>query len=229
MKPTTKKLIFIAGISVIIIISAIIAIHRIVAANSQGRTFDSACETPHNSVGLLLATSPRTADGSRNLHFDSRIEAAALLFKAGKIDWIIASGGDYRAKVENGADEPQAIRDSLVARGVPAERILPDYEGTRTLNSIVKAKDVFGLDSVTIISQKFHNERAIYLADRAGMHAIGFNAAPAPVFPNRLRNELREYPARVKMFIDIITHKKADVKTGSIQIPTDQAINLSDE
>lgn len=219
MNPTIRKRLLIACTAPAMIIAITVAIHRIVASNADGRTFSSTADIPHNKVGLLLATSPNTADGTRNLHFDSRINAAAELFNAGKIDWIIASGGDYRSTEENGADEPQAIRDSLTARGIPADRILTDYEGTRTLNSIVKAKKVYGLDSVTIISQKFHNERSIYLADRIGLHAIAFDAAPVPVLANRFRNELREYLARVKMFLDILTRKEADVKAGSQPIP----------
>lgn len=104
----------------------------------------------------------------------------------------------------NGCDEPQAILDSLVARGIPAQRVILDYDGTRTLNSIAKAKEVYGLNSLTLISQKYHNERAIYLAEKHGIHAIGYNAQPSPIRRNRIKNTLREYLARVKMFIDFM-------------------------
>ena len=103
-----------------------------------------------------------------------------------------------------GCDEPKSILDSLVARGVPAERIILDYEGTTTRNSIYKAGQIYALDSVTIISQKDHNERAIFLANLCQIKAVGYNAAPSHIRRNRIKNTLREYLARVKMFGSII-------------------------
>lgn len=176
----------------------------VVTANSRGKTFDNASDIPYNKVGLLLATSPITPGGTYNYYFDNRIKAADELYKAGKIEFIIASGGDYTQTQKNGCDEPQTILDSLVAQGIPANRIILDYDGTRTLNSIAKAKEVYNLDSLTLISQKYHNERAIYLANKYGIHAIGYNAQPSPIRRNRIKNTLREYLARVKMFIDLM-------------------------
>lgn len=127
-----------------------------------------------------------------------------------KIEYIIASGGNYTSDKNNphGCDEPAAIRDSLIARGIPAKRIILDYQGTRTLNSIVKAKEVYNLDSLTLISQKYHNERAIRLADHYGLHAIGYNAAPSPILSSRIKNALREFAARVKLVFDLMFGEK---------------------
>lgn len=140
--------------------------YYVVVWNAIGQTFESVDSVPRNKAGLLLGTSPITPQGAHNFYFDNRITATEELYKSGKIDFIIASGGDYTKAQKNGCDEPQAIHDSLVARGVPTDRIILDYEGTRTLNSIVKAKEVYGLNSLTLISQKYHNERAIYLANK---------------------------------------------------------------
>ena len=96
----------------------------VVTANSRGKTFDNASDIPYNKVGLLLATSPITPGGTYNYYFDNRIKAADELYKAGKIEFIIASGGDYTQTQKNGCDEPQAILDSLVAQGIPANRII---------------------------------------------------------------------------------------------------------
>lgn len=178
--------------------------YGLVSWNASGRTFDDVKDIPHNKFALLLATSPITPEGAHNFYFDNRIKATDELYKAGKIDYIIASGGDYTKGQKFGCDEPAAIRDSLVARGIPEDRIILDYEGTRTLNSIVKAKHVFNLDSVTLISQKYHNERAIYLADKFDLYTIGYNAAPSHIRRNRIKNTVREIFARPKMFIDII-------------------------
>ena len=199
-----KTLLYFLGTGVVILISLLIT-YEIVSLNASERTFDNFKDIPHNKVGLLLATSPITPNGEHNFYFSNRIKATEDLYKNGKIDYIIASGGDYTTLQEFGCDEPQAIRDSLVTRGIPKDRIILDYDGTRTLNSIVKAKDVYGLNAVTLISQKYHNERAIYLADKIGLNAIGYNSESSPIRRKRIKNLFREIFARPKMFIDLAT------------------------
>ena len=118
----------------------------IVSINASGRTYDDADSIPHRRVGLILGTSPiSTWNGRRNYYFDYRIQAGAELYKAGKVDWLVVSGGDYR-KSHNGYDEPCAMRDSLIRQGVDSTRIILDYDGTRTLNSIAKMRDVYCQD-----------------------------------------------------------------------------------
>lgn len=204
-KQAIRKSLVCLGIIISGIVIIMVSCYLIVVVNASSRTFDKVEDVPHNKVGLLLATSPITPGGARNFYFDNRIKAADELYKAGKIDYIIASGGDYTKDRNNphGCDEPASIRDSLAVRGVPADKIILDYEGTRTLNSIVKAKEVYKLDSMTLISQKYHNERAIWQADHYGLHAIGYNAAQSPIRRNRIKNTLRELLARPKMFLDL--------------------------
>lgn len=200
-----KRLLLFAGIPLLILLLVILSCHFLVVANASGSTFDNVNDIPHNRVGLLLATSPITPAGDHNFNFDHRIDATTELFFAGKIDFIIASGGDYSGSQKHGCDEPAAIRDSLAIRGIPLDRIILDYEGTRTLNSIAKAKKFYRLDSLTIISQKYHNQRAIYLANHYDIYAVGYNAEPSPFKGQRFKNSFREYFSRVKMFIDIIS------------------------
>lgn len=178
-----------------------------VSFNAKGRTYDKVSEIPHNKYGLLLATSPIAPSGRRNFYFDDRIEATLELYNSGKIDYVIASGGDYRQPGKYGFDEPQALHDSLVKYGIPSERIIKDYEGQRTIYSIRNVRNKFGADSVTIISQPFHNERALFLADRCGVEAVAFNARERVKGFLRLKNHLREIFARPKMFWDILTTK----------------------
>lgn len=199
-----KRLLIWSCVIVAAVLAVIVGCNLAVNINAHGRVFDNVTEIPHNEYGVLLATSPITPGGAHNFYFDNRIKAADELFKAGKIDYVIASGGDYTADHKFGCDEPKAIRDSLVARGVPAERILLDYDGQRTIKSIVNAKNVYGLDPITIISQQDHNERAIAIADHVGIHAVAYNALPSHIRRNRIKNTLREYLARVKMYIDFI-------------------------
>jgi SanA protein len=127
------------------------------------------------------------------------MDAAAALFKAGKVKAIIVSG-DNGSK---GYDEPTMMRDDLIARGVPMEYITLDYAGFRTLDSIVRAEAIFDLEDYIIVSQKFHLERAIYIAHQKGQKVIGFSAK---AFENTIwakRMQHRELLARAKAFLDL--------------------------
>ncbi|WP_286330780.1 ElyC/SanA/YdcF family protein, partial [Duncaniella freteri] len=219
-----KKIISLMAVGAVSVLLLIAICHCIIVWNASGKTYDNVEAIPHNKVGLLLATSPITPGGAHNFYFENRIKAADELYKAGKIDFIIASGGDYRQSQRNGCDEPGAIRDSLVARGIPENRIILDYEGTTTRNSIYKAKQIFELDSVTLISQKYHNERAIFLAELCNINAVGYNADPSPIRRNRIKNTLREYLARVKMFGSILF---AGTPSYSAQTPSYDLISTT--
>lgn len=190
-----------------VITIAVIACYAIISINANDKTYDSINSTPYNKVGLLLGTSPITPQGEHNYYFDNRIQATAEIYHNGRIGNIIASGGDYSDR-ENGCNELTAMRDSLMALGVPDSVITLDYQGIRTLNSIVKAKAVYGLDSLTIISQKYHNERAIWLAEHYGLNAIAYNAPTPDITNKRIKNISREFLARVKMFLDILTENE---------------------
>ena len=162
------------------------------------RTYWNLKEVPKNKVGLVLGTSNRLVGGGPNPYYTNRIKATLELFKAGKIDYVLVSG-DNSTQYYN---EPTVFKKDLVLGGIPSEKIFLDYAGFRTLDSMVRAKFIFGLDSVTIISQKFHNERAIYIAEQKGLYAIGYNAEDLSI-KYGLKVHLREYFARVKVFIDL--------------------------
>lgn len=232
-----KRILICILILFLVALAIVVGCNLAVIFNGNGRVFDKVENVPHNTYGLLLATSPITPGGAHNFYFDNRIIAADSLYKLGRIDSIIASGGDYRADHKFGCDEPAAIRDSLVARGVPADRIILDYEGTRTLNSIVKAKRN-GIEQLTFISQRDHNERAIRVADHLGIDAIAYNAKPSHIRRNRIKNTLREYLARVKMYLDFVVGKEPnvslyDIPDNSTYTPKDITIfgvtTISDE
>lgn len=213
-----KRKIFTAiGLILATFISIIIICDQSVAYNAEGRLFDNVDSIPHREVGLILGTSPISMwNGRRNYYFDHRIKAGAELYKARKVDWLVVSGGDYR-NTENGYDEPVAMRDSLMKQGVDSTRIILDYDGTRTLNSIAKMRDVYGQDSITIISQKYHNERALYQAKHLGIDAIGFNAKTPGKRTSWWRNRGREVLARVKLFIDVARGLHPDIKESIIR------------
>jgi SanA protein len=155
-------------------------------------------ELPATKVGLVLGCSELVAGGRKNLYFERRIAAAAELFHAGKVRYLLASGDNSRADY----DEPSAMQRALVAAGVPASRIVLDYAGFRTLDSVLRAKQVFGLHELTVVSQRFHNERAVYLARAHGLRAYGYNARDVNG-PAALRTRLREIVSRVVAVLDV--------------------------
>ena len=179
--------------------------YAIVSINAIGRTYDDTAQIPHRPVALLLGTSPVTRQGEHNNYVDTRIKACAQLYHAGKIDHIIASGGNYQGKQRWGCNELQAMHDSLVCRGIPDSIITLDYHGLRTLSSIQNTK-VMGIDSITIISQHYHNERALLLADHNDIDAIAYNADLPTTLTRRAKNFAREFLARVKLWLDLLTH-----------------------
>ncbi len=173
--------------------------HYTIQLNAKNKTFSNPEKIPKNKVGLVLGTAPRLRDGRWNLYFLYRIDASVKLFERGKIDFILVSG-------DNGSksyDEPNQFKKELIKRGIPPEKIYLDYAGFRTLDSVVRAKEIFGQESITIISQKFHNERAIFIAEKHGIKAIAFNAK-AVYGKAASKTNNREYFARVKAFMDIL-------------------------
>lgn len=164
---------------------------------SRGRLYNEIADLPATKVALVFGTTDRV-NGRENLYFRYRIDAAVRVWKSGKIRTIIVSG-DNRSQYYN---EPEKMRQALVERGIPGDRIVCDYAGLRTLDSVVRAKEIFGTTSMLVISQKFQNERAIYLAKANGIDARGFNARDVDTQAG-LKTKVREIGARVKMWLDV--------------------------
>lgn len=200
-----KRIIQSVTIMLTTMIIAIVCCHCIIMFSAKNRCYDNLSDLPFHEYGLLLGTSPITPQGEHNYYFDTRIQATVELYHHGKIRRIIASGGNYID--QGGCNELTAMRDSLIACNIPDSAIILDYQGTRTLYSILQAKTICNHTNVTIISQKYHNERAIYLARHYGLEAVAYNAKTPDIWNKRLKNELREYLARVKVFIDLIKLK----------------------
>lgn len=186
-----------------VLISFVFICNHIVVETAKGQLYNDTCQIPVNRVGLLLGTSSRLSNGRPNLYFNYRIEATVALFNAGKINRILVSGDNRQLNY----NEPIKMRQALVAMGVPDSVIIMDYAGIRTLDSVVRAQKVFGQKSITIISQQFHNERALYIARHNGIEAVGFNARDVDTYSG-FKTNTRELLARVKMFIDLLTGKE---------------------
>jgi len=187
-------------ISVFILLFSIVFIAGIdlyISRFSAPYLFDDYNKIPENKCGLLLGTS-KYAQGGINRYFSSRLDAAAKLYHSGRVKYIIASGDNSEVNY----NEPRSMAAGLKERGVPSERIFLDYAGFRTLDSIVRGREIFGQNSVTVISQKFHNERAVYIGRTYGISVIGFNTVDDEYTSSQLVR-LREVFARIKAFIDV--------------------------
>lgn len=202
-KKKIKYSLYSLGGIVLLSIISVLSCNHIIIKHAETKLYTDTNYMPENKVGLLLGTSPKLRNGTNNLYFDYRIQAAADLYHSGKIKYLLISG-DNRKKHYN---EPEEMKKALMAKGVPEKAIYLDYAGFRTLDSVIRAKEIFGQNQLTIISQKFHNERAIYLAEQNGITAIGFNAKDVNVYSG-FKTRTRELLARVKMFIDLTINKQ---------------------
>ena len=211
-----KKKILLYSVFILIIISLVTtyACNKVIANNAKGKLYTDVKKIPYNKVGLLLGTSKLGRRGRNNPYYDNRIEAAAALIKEGKIKYLIISGDNGRQEY----NEPEDMRSDLIKAGIDSTIIYLDYAGFRTFDSIVRLKEIFGQDTVTIISQPFHNERAIYTASQEGITAIGFNANDISSKLG-LKTQAREKLARVKVFLDFWLGKEPKFLGSKINIP----------
>lgn len=179
--------------------------------------YDSVESIPYNDVALVLGTS-RTDHKLPNEYFNCRIEAAVNLYKKGKVKYLLVSGA---ARPKANYDETADMRNALRKRGIPDNVILADPDGHRTLDSIVRAGELFGLKKFTIVSQEDHNARAQYISIYYGLDTVAFNAVTPDLFVSRVGVEIREKLAKIKMLLDLYIFKTRPAvsdKTG-IRIP----------
>lgn len=202
-------------ICVLVVVALVGVCNAIVIHSAKGRTYDNVEDIPYHKVGVVLGTTPKLSNGNDNYYYKCRMRAAADLYFAGKISYIIVSG-DNHIKEYN---EPEYMRNSLVGLGVPDSVIYLDYAGFRTFDSMVRAKKVFGQDSITVISQHWHNQRAIYVARKQGMDVVGYDAKDAVVRKAYFKNHAREVLAKVKAVADVCFGKQPHFLGEPVIIP----------
>ena len=189
--------------SFVLLLLAILISEWTIVRSSKNYIFDSLEQVPDSQTILVLGTSPYLSGGGRNAFYVNRMLATKDLYNAGKAKNIIVSGDNRK----HNYNEPQAMQRSLIELNIPKEVIYLDYAGFRTLDSVIRTNKVFGQDSFVIVSQKFHNERAVYIARKNGLKAFAYNAKDVPARYN-MKTFVRERFARVKVFIDILTKKE---------------------
>ncbi len=158
---------------------------------------DAQSATP-NEVGLVLGTSKKFMTGRANSHFINRMDTAYQLYQLGKVKRLLVSG-DNSTKSYN---EPNDMRQALIERGIPSDHITRDFAGFRTLDSMVRAKEIFQLSRLTVISDGFHLPRAVFIGRHHGLDVTGVASAKVAL-NHSLKTEVREYLARVKAVLDL--------------------------
>lgn len=194
---THKRTIKFIYIPLLLIAITVWSCNNWIQKSAVTKCYNTVKEIPENKVGLLLGTS-KWAKGGRNLFFQYRINAAVELFKAGKIKHILVSGDNHILEY----NEAEDMQKALIENGIPDSCITLDYAGFRTLDSVVRCEKVFGQKKFTIISQPFHNERALFIAKGYKLNCVAFNAQDVPSNYS-LKTRFREYFARVKCVLDI--------------------------
>jgi len=192
-----QKIKIIGSITVIALLVLFTVSENIFKTNKK-LCFDDIAQLPENKVGLLLGTSKYLKKGKKNLFYKNRIDAAAELYNIGKIKFIIASG-DNRHKNYN---EPKIMKADLIKRGIPSNKIYADFAGFRTFDSVIRSKEIFGQAKLTVISQRFHNLRAVFIAKHFGIDAVAYNAKEVKGTEGT-KIRFRELFARIKALLDI--------------------------
>lgn len=209
-----KKKRYLLLLILVIMVLVIYLCNKRINDSADGKLYSDINSIPFNKTGLLLGTGKYLANGSVNPYYTFRIEAAKKLLQSGKVKFLIISGDNSTRDY----DEPTLMRSDLIHAGIDSTVIFLDYAGFRTFDSIVRAREIFGQDALTIISQPFHNQRAIFIASKEHISAIGFNATDVSKSKG-IKVQLREKLARVKVFVDYLLGQKPKFLGPKIIIP----------
>ena len=164
----------------------------------RDRIYTCAQDVPPRSVAIVLGAG-LWPDGSLTPILADRVAIAADLYHAGTVQKLLCSG-DNRFVDYN---EPQRMLEYAVSLGVPEEAIVLDYAGRRTYDSCYRARDIFGLERVVVVTQRFHAARALYLCDALGVDAVAVLADQQDYTIRRVTWETREYPALALAWWDV--------------------------
>lgn len=182
----------------LLLVAGVFACNLWIVASTRDRVHDSVATIAPREVAVVLGTSKKTGPDTPNQHFENRMAAAAALFHDGRVERLLVSG--YRDSPYY--DETRDMIAKLTELGVPEDVLFADEFGLRTLDSVARAKSVFNLDDIVIVSDDFHVNRALFIADRYGLDAIALRSETVGYGDSR-KVRMREYFARVKAVIDL--------------------------
>lgn len=189
----------------VLLVLVVVLSNRWVINSTDSALYKDSSLMPDSETGLVLGCSPYVRSGKPNPQFHGRMKAAADLYRLGKVRRLILSG----ANPDSRYNEPKKMREALLALGVPSEAMVLDFAGDSTYESVTRARVVFGLEQVTIVTQKYHAYRALFLARKTGVRAVAYQAPieglPGPGF----RHPPREVLARVAAVFDVLVYRVA--------------------
>ena len=193
-----KKMLNVLLLSLLCVALVVILCNFWVNHRTKALIYNDIASLPTRPTGLVLGTSKYLKGGYPNLFFRYRMEATAQLYHAGKVKHLILSGDNSTA----GYNEPAQMKKDLLEQGVPESAMTLDYAGLRTFDSVLRCRDVFKENDITIISQAFHDQRAVFICQHYGIKAVGFAARDVPA-EYAFKTYFREYFARAKMVLDL--------------------------
>jgi SanA protein len=193
-----KKLLLILFVLVFCGISLLVFAYIRISFFVLDKIYTDISTCPTNNIGILFGCGKFMNDGQTNLYYLYRIRAATALYKAGKVKHLLVSGDNHTEKY----NEPETMKRDLVQAGIPASAITCDYAGFSTFETVVRAKEIFGVHEATLVTQPYHLPRALYIAAAHGIKAIGYGAKER-AFLDSPKTKLREIPARIATYGDI--------------------------
>ncbi len=213
MKRFLRFLLILLLLGVAAVVLIVLGAEAAVDLSAWGRSYSEVNEVPKRKAALVLGTSKYVPGGDENVHYRYRMDAAAELFKAGRVEYMIVSGNG----AEENYDEPETMREDLIEMGVPAERIYRDDAGLRTLDSVVRADEVFGAPDMVVVSQPEHTKRAIFIGRMHGQDLIGYPGKPVS-FATDPKTSIRERLARVLAVSDVFLGKRPERVGGKVTL-----------
>jgi len=194
-----------AAWGVALFVLVVLLSNRWVINSTDGMLYKDSSLLPDNEVGLVLGCSPFVSSGKPSPQFRGRMQAAADLYRLGKVKRLILSG----ANPDSRYNEPKKMREALLELGVPSEAMVLDFAGDSTYESVDRAGEVFNLTRYTIVTQKYHAYRALFLARKLGMRAVAYQAPIEGVDGPGFRHPPREVFARLLAVMDVLIYRIA--------------------
>jgi SanA protein len=192
-----KKILTITSVAMLLPLTLVIFANAFIGGYSSFST-NNINEVPQSYAAIMLGTSKKLSDGRDNLYYAYRVNAAVTLYTSGKVKKVVVSGDNGTTEY----NEPQDMKLDLIANGIPESDIICDYAGFRTLDSIIRFKNIFGQSSGIVVSQEFHNSRAIYIGHRHGISLSGFNAKDVDSY-NGFKTRVREVISKTFCLLDV--------------------------
>jgi SanA protein len=216
-----RRIIRITLLLTLALVLVIIACNAWLLIANRERIFHDHTALQPRDVALVLGTAPRLGRGLKNPFFEGRMDTAAKLWRDGKVRHLLVSGDNGQREY----NEPVAMRDALVARGVPVSSITLDYAGFRTLDSLVRAREIFGVNRLVVVTDDWHQPRTLFLASAAGLDAVGACSVDVPWQISKM-TRVREWLSRVKAVADIyVLRTKPKFLGGKIALPIAEPAN----